>query len=360
MRTDNDNSQWNNFFDVHGPGGLGPQQPGEGFSPGASARPSARSPIDGLPGFHGSYEQQATGNRFADAAQALGEGARAAWQHLFGNPQNAGSAYSGMPQFGMPHPWGFSSAYAPRYASTMQPGMMPSMGPMRMVNAIVSGCLGLAIGAFNPMMGLITGVGMFAESEMSARVMQNMMAGFNQQARMQQGGEFSIPYVPPGAMPWSVPVPGAPLGAFANEWMMYMSVLAMMLFMQNAGQGGAPSAAGTTSADGFGQHKGARFSGPANGQPTDMAGHDMPEAESHAASAAVLPPWQLLFDVDGNTTQEQVREKYREFRNQIIDSPENEQLKKRALSELSERYRDALEYFAEYGAAHEPEDRTGI
>ncbi|NRO95266.1 hypothetical protein GWC77_04855 [Paraburkholderia sp. NMBU_R16] len=142
--------------------------------------------------------------------------------------------------------------------------------------------------------------------------------------------------------------------------MMYMPVLAMMLFMQNAGQGGAPSAAGPMESDGFRQHNGPRFSAPANGQPTDMAGHDMPEAESHAASEGVLPPWRFLFDVDGNTTQEQVREKYREFRKQIIDSPENEQLKKHGLSELSERYRDALEYFAEYGAAPEPEDRTGM
>jgi hypothetical protein len=267
-----DNSQWNNFFDLHGPGGLGPQRAGEEASPGPSARRASGSPIDGLPGFQRSYGRQPSGNRFADAAHALGDGVREAWRHLTGNPPNAGRYFSGMPQFGMPHPWGFSSAYAPRYASTMQPGMMPSMGPMTMVNAIVSACLGLAIG---DVMGLITGFGTFAEREMSAWVMQNMMAGFHQQAGMQQGDEFSTPYVAPGAMPWSVPVPGAPLGPFANEWMMYMPVLAMMLFMQNAARAGAPNAAGPTSADAFGQHKDPRFSAPASGPPTDMTRDDM-------------------------------------------------------------------------------------
>lgn len=370
------NSQSTNIPGFHG-AGFDPQQPGrehaqehaQGFGPRPSPPPFSGSPIDGLPPFQRPQGQQEAANRFANAAQAMGDGARAAWQHLFGNAPNASGPHSGMPpfnppqfgtpQFGMPNPWAFSSPYGPRYANNMQPGMMPSMGPLRTMNAILSGAMGLAIGAFDPIAGLLAGLGMFAESEMSAGIMRNMMTGFNLQPGTQQGGNFGTPFV----MPWILPpsgesFPGAHFGTFANDWMTFMPTLATMMFLQNAYQGAASNPMGPAPTAAGGQYGDARFATSPGGQSWDTTNGGVSGFESDAESEDLtLPPWNVVFQVSDHTTQQEVTQKYLKLHKEIMTGEDAEHVaqhvKEHALSQLSERFREALEYFAEHESTTE-------
>ena len=362
-------------FDSQQPGYEQRQGHAQGFNPRPSPPPFAGSALGGLPGFQRPYGQQETQNRFAKAAQALGEGTRAAWQHLFGNGPNAGGAQPGMPQFGMPqfgmpqfgmpHPWDVSTPYAPRYANNMQPGAMPFMGPLRTMNAILSGALGLAIGSFDPIAGVLAGLGMFAEGEMSAGFMRNMMGGFNLQPGMQQGAGYGMqhgagygmPWTMPWAVPWVPPFPDSHFGAFSNDWIGFMPTLATMMFLQNAYQTGLHNPMSPTPTGGFEQNNSARFSAGRDGQPRDMAAEGGPHADGDSAFPEHnLGPWQEVFWVHPDMTQSEVAQTYRELREGIITRVGDEALKKHVLKQLSERYRDALEYFAEHGAPKAPQD----
>ena len=352
--------------------GFDPQQPGheqphghaQGFNPRPSPPPFAGAALGGLPGYQHPYGQQEAQSRFAKAAQAFGEGTRAAWQHLFGNGPNTGGAQPGMPQFGMPqfgmpHPWDVSSPYASRYANNMQPNAMPFMGPLRTINAILSGALGLAIGAVDPFAGLLAGVGMFAEGEMFASIARNLMGGFNQQPGMQQGMQqgagYGMPWTMPWPVPWVSPFPDSHhshFGAFSNDWMGFMPTLAMMMFLQNAYQAGVQDPTGQTPDSGSGQHKGTRFATGPDGQAWDMAAEGTSRADSDSAFLdQTLGPWPQVFGANEKTTLKQVRDAYLELHEQVSNRAADEALKKHMLKQLSERYRDALEYFAEQGPA---------
>lgn len=350
-------------FDPQQPGHQQPQGPAQEFNPRPSPPPFAGAALGGLPGYQHPFGQQDAQSRFAKAAQAFGEGTRAAWQHLFGNGPNPGGAQPGMPQFGMPqfgmpHPWDLASPYAPRYTNNMQPGSMPFTGPLRTMNAILSGALGLAIGSFDPVAGLLAGLGMFAEGEMSMGFMRNMMGGFNLQPGMQQGAGYGMPqgvgYGMPWTMPWAVPwvppFPDSHFGAFSNDWMGFMPTLATMMFLQNAYQAGVQNPTGQTPDSGSGQHKGTRFATGPDGQAWDMAAEGASRADSDSPFPNhTLGPWPQVFRANEKTTVEQVRDAYLKLHKQVTNRAADEALKNHMLKQLSERYRDALEYFAEQG-----------
>lgn len=349
--------------------GDGPGEPGTGSSPDAGprfrhqprARSMSRSAVDHICEFVRSYRQKPS-DRCTYGAHIDAHGA----------PRGEGrdhrqwrGPYPGTPQSGMEGPWPPPPPYAQSYASTVQ----PAMSRLRVLNVVASVAVGAAMASAVGPVGLLSGVGMFAESEIMSSLMRRLMQDLT---RNNPGAGSGT------SMPYAMPYPGfdPSMSAAANYGMNDPWGIASSADTFDHGGydasnftghpiypagpvGGMPIYAPTD----MGRHSASRGApGPSRSTgPADYAaryhnatfrahpgGHASHIHDSHAAGARnkyIVPPWQDLFEAD--LTRDEITARYCELHDAFVaqskaDSNMDHGRKISMFAQLHARYQEAL------------------